>query len=61
MIDITEERRECDRRMARNSTYGSCGCGFDHVPGCRTRVTERFISWGIIIVGVMGSWWILTG
>jgi len=55
MMRYSPEQIECDLRIAKKSTYWSCGCGFGHVPGCKVGRT----NWIIILaaIGSIAYWW----
>jgi hypothetical protein len=48
-ITTLRERITHERWMASQSTFTSCVCGFNHVPGCKVRITERLL----VVVAVL--------
>lgn len=55
--EMEKRYQECDRLTAERSTYWSCCCGLDHVPGCKTARTEWAVKLGLgIILGLVLCW-----
>ncbi len=51
------EQIETDRQIRSASTYSSCICGLYHVPGCKVRKLEWFLTLGAIVIGSGACWW----
>ena len=51
-----QDRIDYDRQVATQSTYWSCTCGFDHVPGCKAGRTTRIFIGGVVLAAVVSVW-----